>query len=232
VDKLVEKSILNIKSLKDQVYEYLRDQMQKGKIRPGASINMNETSQKLGVSKTPLRDALLQLEMESFVSILPRRGVVVNLLTLQDVKEYYAIIGALESAALLTAFDRLKKEDIDKLRALNSDMEDAINQDNFNLYYQKNLKFHNAFLDLCKNSNLVRIVNNLKKRLYDFPRQRGFVKTWEMSSIREHKELVKLIAQGRRKDAASFIRDVHWSFEVQERFIKDYYTHATVLSKK
>ncbi|MQY56936.1 FCD domain-containing protein, partial [bacterium] len=106
------------------------------------------------------------------------------------------------------------------------------NQDNFNLYYQKNLKFHNAFLDLCKNSNLVRIVNNLKKRLYDFPRQRGFVKTWEMSSIREHKELVKLIAQGRRKDAASFIRDVHWSFEVQERFIKDYYTHATAPSKK
>ena len=107
---MAEKSILNIKSLKDQVYEYLRDQMQKGKIRPGASINMNETSQKLGVSKTPLRDALLQLEMESFVSILPRRGVVVNQLTLQDIKEYYAIIGALESAALLTAFDRLKKE--------------------------------------------------------------------------------------------------------------------------
>ena len=206
--------------------------MQRGKIRPGESINMEETSQKLGVSKTPLRDALLQLEMESFVSILPRRGVVVNHLTLRDIKEYYAIIGALESTALLNAFDRLKKEDINKLRTLNNDMEDAIKKDDFNLYYKKNLQFHNTFLDLCQNSNMVRIVNNLKKRLYDFPRQQGFVKSWELSSIREHRELVKLISQGRQKEAANYIRDVHWSFEVQEKFIKDYYTHATALSKK
>jgi DNA-binding GntR family transcriptional regulator len=232
VDKLAEKSILNIKSLKDQVYEYLRGQMQKGKIRPGESINMDETSRKLGVSKTPLRDALLQLEMESFVSILPRRGVVVNHLTLQDIKEYYTIIGALESSALMSAFDRLEKEDIDKLRALNNHMEDAIKKDDFNLYYKKNLQFHNTFLNLCGNSNLVRIVNNLKKRLYDFPRQQGFVKAWELSSIKEHREFVKRIAQGRGKEAASYIRDVHWSFEVQERFIKDYYTHAAALSKK
>ncbi len=229
---MAEKSILNIKSLKDQVYEYLRDQMQKGKIRPGESINMEETSRKLGVSKTPLRDALLQLEMESFVSILPRRGVVVNHLTLQDIREYYAIIGALESTALLSAFDRLKKEDIEKLRALNNHMEDAIKKDDFNLYYKKNLQFHDTFLGLCKNNNLVRIVNNLKKRLYDFPRQQGFVKAWELSSIREHRELVKRIAQRRQKEAASYIRDVHWSFEVQERFIKDYYAHAAALSKK
>lgn len=68
---MAEKGILNLKSLKEQVYEYLRSQMEKGKIRPGSTINMDETSRKLGVSKTPLRDALLQLEMEGFISILP-----------------------------------------------------------------------------------------------------------------------------------------------------------------
>jgi DNA-binding GntR family transcriptional regulator len=83
---MVEKPILNLKSLKDQVYEYLREQMHRGEILPGSVINMDETARKLGVSKTPLRDALLQLEMEDFVSILPRRGVVVNVLTLQDKK--------------------------------------------------------------------------------------------------------------------------------------------------
>lgn len=232
VDKLAEKSILNLKSLKEQVYEFLREQMEKGEIRPGSAINMDETSKILGVSKTPLRDALLQLEMESFVSILPRRGVVVNHIILQDIKDYYEIIGALESTALLCAFDRLKKEDVDKLKTINKEMEEAIKRDNFNLYYKKNLKFHNTFLDLCENSNLVRIVTNLKKRLYDFPRQEGFVKKWEISSIREHKELVKLIAQGKRKEAAAFIREVHWSYEVQERFIKEYYKHAVALSEK
>ncbi len=224
---MAEKGILNLKSLKEQVYEYLRSQMEKGKIRPGSTINMDETSRKLGVSKTPLRDALLQLEMEGFISILPRRGVVVNPLTLEDIKEYYEIIGSLESTALLSAFDKLKKEDIEGLRAANKEMEEAIGNDNFNLYYRKNLKFHNTFLDLCQNSSLVRIVNTLKKRLYDFPRQEGFVKSWEVASIKEHKQLLDLIERGKREDAADFIRDVHWSYKVQEKFIKGYYRQAS-----
>jgi len=224
---MAEKSILNLKSLKEQVYEYLRIQMEKGKIRPGSTINMDETSRKLGVSKTPLRDALFQLETEGFISILPRRGVVVNPLTMEDIKEYYEIIGALESTALLSAFDKLKKEDIERLRAANREMEEAIRNDNFNLYYRKNLKFHNTFLDLCQNSSLVRIVNNLKKRLYDFPRQEGFVKSWEVASIKEHKQLLDLIDRGKREEAADFIRDVHWSYKVQEKFIKDYYSQAS-----
>lgn len=70
--------ILNLKSLKEQVYEYLQDQLENGALLPDSSINMGETGQKLGVSRIPLKDALLQLEMERFVSVLPRRGVVVN----------------------------------------------------------------------------------------------------------------------------------------------------------
>ena len=89
------KPLINIKSLKEQVYEYLREQMRTGDILPGSVIDMEETSKKLGVSKTPLRDALLQLEMEGFVSIIPRRKVVVNVLSIQDIKNYYEIIGAL-----------------------------------------------------------------------------------------------------------------------------------------
>jgi len=229
---LAKKSILILKSLKEQVYEYLREQMEKGEIRPGSSINMEETSMKLGVSKTPLRDALLQLEMENFISILPRRGVVVNHLTLQDIKDSYEIIGALESTALLCAFEKIKKSDVKKLQTLNMEMEEAIKRDNFSLYYAKNLKFHNAFLNLCGNLNLVRIVNNLKRRLYDFPRQEGFVKRWEETSIREHKELVDLIEQGRREEAARFIRDVHWSYDVQEKFIKEFCRQALAISEK
>ena len=119
---MAKKGILNLKSLKEQVYEYLREQLGRGELRPGSSINMDATSQKLGVSRTPLRDALLQLEMEGFVSILPRRGVVVNQLTLQDIKNYYEIIGALESAALLASFDRVKQTQIQKMHALNAEM--------------------------------------------------------------------------------------------------------------
>ena len=220
---MAEKGILNFKSLKEQVYEYLRGQLGKGELIPGSTINMDETSQKLGVSRTPLRDALLQLEVEGFVSILPRRGVIVNHLTLQDIKNYYEIIGALESASLMANFDRVKEPQIKKLHALNAEMKKAIDQDDFNQYYQKNLLFHDVFLNLCENKNLVKIVNTLKRRLYDFPRQEGFVKQWEVTSIHEHHELVRLIEAGKKEQASNYIRDVHWSYDVQEKFLKKYY---------
>lgn len=220
---MAKKGILNIKSLKEQVYEYLRGQLGKGEILPGSSINMDETCQKLGVSRTPLRDALLQLEMEGFVSILPRRGVIVNHLTLQDIKNYYEIIGALESAALKADFERVKETQIQKMYALNAEMKQAIDQDDFNQYYQKNLLFHDVFLNRCENKNLVKIVNTLKRRLYDFPRQEGFVKQWEVTSIDEHQELVRLIEEGKKEQASNYIRDVHWSYDVQEKFLKKYY---------
>jgi DNA-binding GntR family transcriptional regulator len=220
---MAEKGILNIKSLKEQVYEYLRGQLGRGDLLAGSSINMDETSQKLGVSRTPLRDALLQLEMEGFVSILPRRGVIVNHLTLREIQNYYEIIGALESAALMANFDKVKETQIQKMHALNAEMKQAIDQDDFNRYYQKNLLFHDVFLNRCGNKNLVKIVNTLKRRLYDFPRQEGFVKQWEVTSIDEHEELVRLIEEGKKEQASNYIRDVHWSYDVQEKFLKKYY---------
>ncbi len=225
------KPVLNIKSLKEQVYEYLREQMRVGTILPGSVIDMEETSKKLGVSKTPLRDALLQLEMEGFVSILPRRKVVVNVLTIQDIKNYYEIIGALESTALLSALDNLKESDIQYLEKLNAEMKDAIDNDNFDLYYEKNLIFHSVFLNLSGNENLKKIANTLKKRLYDFPRQKGFVKEWEQASIGEHAELVRLIGMNDRQKAVNFIRDIHWSFKVQEKFVNLYYAKASSMTK-
>ena len=217
------KPLINVKSLKEQVYEYLREQMRRGEILPGSAIDMEETSTKLGVSKTPLRDALLQLEMEDFVTILPRRMVVVNSLGENDVRNYYEIIGALESTALLKAFDRLRAADVGVMQALNDGMKRAIEANDFDAYYEKNLAFHNAFLNLCGNESLVKTVNNLKKRLYDFPRVSGFVKEWEESSILEHQALIDLIRTGRSQAAANHIRDVHWSFKVQERFVRKYY---------
>jgi DNA-binding GntR family transcriptional regulator len=227
-----KKNILNLKSLKEQVYEYLRERLGNGDLLPGSLINMEETSHKLGVSRTPLRDALLQLEMEGFVSILPRRGVVVNHLSIRDIKNYYEIIGALESAALSQGFEKIKDFHLRKMQELNDEMERAIREDNFNLYYQKNLKFHSIFLQLSDNENMLKIVNTLKKRLYDFPRQEGFVKQWEESSILEHRELVNLIRKGRKENAAKYIRDVHWSYDVQEKYIKRYYKRAEDVSGK
>ena len=220
---MTEKGILTIKSLKDQVYDYLRQQMSQGDIRPGSVLNLDATSRKLGISKTPLREALIMLEMEEFVTILPRKGVYVNTLTLQDIRDIYQYIGALEGTALMSAAHRLTSTDIRKMSHLNEWMKNALDEDDFDKYYNYNLEFHNIYISRSGNKKLIKSVNTKKKRLYDFPRREGYVKEWERASIEEHRQIVELIDAGKIRDAAHFIQDVHWSFAVQEPFILKYY---------
>jgi len=224
--------ILNLTSLKDQVYEYLRYKMRIGDIKPGSVIDMTGTSKKLGISRTPLRDALIQLEMEGFVKILPRRGVVVNELTVQDIKDFYEILGALESMAIVAVSGRFGEVEAKKMRQLNKTMKEAINKDDFDQYYERNLEFHNVYIDLSGNMALKKMTDILKKRLYDFPRRSGYIREWEVASIQEHKTLIGLLSEGKFIDAAAYIRDVHWSFQVQEKYVRKYYSDEIAVNNQ
>ena len=214
---------LFLKSLREQVYDHLRQLLNRGELRPGAPLDLDALEAQLGVSRTPLRDALLQLESEGFVTILPRRGVEVRPLTRDDVRHLYEIVGALEGAALLAAFPRLGPAEAAALRRLNREMKRAVEASDFDLYYERNLAFHDVFLDRCDNERLVRLVRTLKQRLYDWPRRRGFVRAWELASVREHAAFARLVTKGEARAAADHLRDVHWSHAVQERFIEAYY---------
>ncbi len=221
-----KQSILNTASLKEQVYDYLREEIRKRKIEPGTAINMDATSRKLGISKTPLRDALIQLEMEGFVTIEPRKGIYVNGLALPEIREYYQVIGALESAALTACFNRLKPNYLNKMKKYVQDMHASLEKNNFASFHKKNLDFHNVYIDLSGNHWLKQIVTNLKKRLYDFFPQDRWIKEWELSSMKEHERIVEAIEQDDLPAACFTIKDVHWSYEVQEKFINAYYSNS------
>jgi DNA-binding GntR family transcriptional regulator len=219
------RGVLYLKSLREQVYEYLREAINRGELEPGSFIDQNRLSAELGTSRTPLRDALIQLETEGFVTILPRRGVRVNCLRLDDIRHLYEIIGALEGVALMSCFGRIAPAHTDEMQSLNERMRAAVAGGDFDTYYGLNLAFHDVFLRLSDNRGLVRTVEVCKQRLYDFPRERDFVREWELKSTDEHAELVRLIESGQARAAADFLRDVHWSFTVQRPYIVQYY-HA------
>jgi len=197
--------------------------MNRGELAPGASINLTEISQRLAISKTPLRDALLQLEAEGFVTILPRRRCVVNVLTVDDIRNLYQVIGALEAAVVLSECSMITGQVVTKMNRLNEDMRRALDRDDFDSYYDANLQLHDCYLGLSPNAWLKRIVSTMKQRLYDFPRKKVYVKEWETRSTKEHDHLIRLIERGEAKAAADYIRDVHWSYEIQRRFIEEYY---------
>jgi DNA-binding GntR family transcriptional regulator len=219
----MEEGFFNLKSLREQVYEYLKIQLNEGKLEHGAFLNLNAISAEMGISKTPLRDALFQLEAEGFVTIYPRRGVKVNTLTLEKIRNIYQILGGLEGAVLVEVAAKFRKKDVDAMRQFNEEMKNALQQNDFERFYSRNLDFHNAYLELSENTDLLRTVRILKERLYEFPRSKGFLKEWEVESTGEHDRIIDLLAKGDFKGAAEYIRDVHWSFAVQERYIRKYY---------
>ncbi|MGB5660839.1 MAG: GntR family transcriptional regulator [Thermoanaerobaculia bacterium] len=220
---MAENGILQLRSLREQVYEYLRDAINRGELDAGSFLDQKKLSEGLGISKTPLRDALIQLETEGFVSILPRRGVIVNRLTLEDIRHLYEIIGALEGAVVISVGDRLEETHFQHMRSLNAEMIQAVEAGEFNRYYARNLSFHEVFLGLSQNTSLLRMVENAKHRLYDFPRRRDFLPDWESASTGEHAAFLDLLEGGDVRSAADYLRDVHWSFDVQQRFIVQYY---------
>ena len=214
---------LHTRSLREQVYDYLRDQMRRGGLEPGAFLDLNDLTRRLGVSRTPLREALLHLEAQGFVSVLPRRGFRLEALTLADIRHFYEIIGALEAAALKAVGPALGPADLARMRQLDAVMTEAVAARDFDRYYAANLAFHDVYLARSDNTRLVAHVRLLKQRLYDWPRRQRMLQAWEQHSVAEHEDLVRLLERGEFDAAATHLREVHWSFAVQERFIHAYY---------
>lgn len=220
---MVKPQKITLKTLREQVYDYLRESLNQGELVPGAAVDLSRLSRQLGVSKTPLRFALFQLENEGFVTILPRRACIVNDLTLEEIRSIYQMIGALEGSVVRGESKKITPQILDRMRRFNELCREALRDDDFDRYYEFNLHFHNQYIDLTSNQQLARLVETLKHRLYDFPRKRRFVKEWELRSTDEHEEFLRLLEAGRTGEAADFLRDVHWDYDVQAIYIEQYY---------
>jgi DNA-binding GntR family transcriptional regulator len=193
------------------------------KLEPGEFIDLNIISEELGMSRTPLRDALFHLENEGFITIYPRRGVMLNALGLRDVKNIYEIVGALESAALMSARKSLDKTDISRMAELDEEMARYLGSGDLGMSYRCNVDFHDVFLNKSDNPELIRTARVQRERLYDFPQRRPLILGWERSNLDEHREIVRFLERGDFAGASGYLRDMHWSYEVQEKFIKQYY---------
>jgi len=209
-------------TLREKVYHYLRQELAKGNLIPGSFINQNEICEKLNISRAPMRDALIQLETEQFVEILPRRGVLLRKLSIKDIKNYYEIIGALESALLLNVFDKLTADHIAKMTGYNEQLKAGIEKGEFEAYFEIDLDFHNVFLKLSDNGQLRKMIIVLMRRLYDFPCMQ-YDKQWERINYHEHGRLIYSMQVGNREAAASIIKDELWSFSRHKEYLKKVY---------
>ena len=197
--------------LRQQVYEHLRRELKSEKLKPGNTVRINQLGEALGISRTPLRDALLQLQAEGFVTFLPQRGILINELSEKEIKDIYEMLGALDSRGLLSVFSRIGTDEIGQMKAINEEMFLQVKSHAYYEYFDLNTDFHNIYLNLSDNMLLLNQLNILRQRLFDFVTNGEWIKTVQVLNYQEHVKLIELIEAGNANITADFIRDVHCS---------------------
>ncbi len=199
----------NFQLLRSQVYEHLRKELMRQNLKPGMHVTINQLSQQLNINRTPLRDALLQLQAEGFITFLPQRGIRINELSRQDLTDIYEVLGALDSRALLSVFPKISPRHIEKMKKINEKMYASVAKDENSTYFNLNTSFHNVYLNLSPNKLLLNQLSILRQRLFDFGTKGSWIEKVRQLNYEEHLKLIELIEKGDACEAADFIRDVH-----------------------
>ncbi len=204
--------ILESKPLRERIADRLRSDIVKGVYADGERLVEPKLAEMLGISRTPIREALRQLENEGFVEIVPRKGAVVKKLTLKDIDDLYAIKANLEGLAARQATENITDKDIEKLKKINEKFY-KISSGKTNIieeYLKCNLDFHNMFVVLSKNDKLIEILKGLDKNV----QRLKFILVSKSDRVeeakKEHDEIIKVFAT---KDPDLAEETVKWHIE-------------------
>ena len=182
--------------LREAVCESLRNAIKKGILSAGERLMEVQLAEELGISRTPVREAIRKLEQEGYVIMLPRRGAYVSSVSVHDVQEIFEIRSALESLSIGLAARRIEPNELDELQRLLSLIEGYIKEDDIDGIVKTDIEFHDLLYQVSRNERLGVIINNLKEQLARFRKLSMSYPGRLHDTLEEHREMVEAIANG------------------------------------
>lgn len=182
--------------LREVVCETLRDAIRKGKLKPGERLMESQLAEDLGVSRTPVREAIRKLELEGYVIMMPRRGTYVANLSIRDVNEVFEIRTSLDSLASGLAAERITDEELERLQRLLVAIGGYIEENDMDKIVECDTEFHDLLYQASRNSRLVGIIFNLREQLTRFRSTSMAFPGRLKATLEEHRRIVEAIAQG------------------------------------
>lgn len=184
-----------LKPLRERITSTIRDLIIEGRINPGERLQEPEMANALKVSRTPLREAFLQLESEGFLIVNPRKGAIVTELSLKDAEELYLIKGTLEALAARIAVNNISEDLLNELTLLNSQMNNISRQDDkdYKKFLEINAKFHQLIYEASGNQRLIKLISLLRNQTLRY----NFIFLSLLShleeSVEEHVEIINAL---------------------------------------
>lgn len=186
----------NHQTLRERIVDTIREAIINGILSPGTKISEPELAERFGISRTPIREALRQLESEGFISVMPRKGAVVSELGKKDVEDYYELKSILEGFAARKAVEKVTEKEISKMEDLNRLLEKLTRKGDLRKAFEIHNDFHHVFLKACGNDKLFTITKGLEKQFQRF-RMTLSVPGKIEGSIKQHWDIIDAF---KRKD--------------------------------
>ena len=196
--------------LRDVVFNTLRSAILTGKLEPGERLMEIALANKLGVSRTPIREAIRKLELEGLVIMTPRKGAEVARITEKDLQDVLEVRESLENLATELACERITGEEIEDLKIKNEAFREAVEKGkaDFSELAELDVAFHDVIFNASKNSRLIQILSNLREQMYRYRLE--YLKNPEYYNllVKEH-DLITDAVINKDKDKVRNIMDRH-----------------------
>ncbi len=212
--------VFESKPLREKIADRIRADIIRGNYEDGERLVEPKLAKILGISRTPIREALRQLESEGFIEIVPRKGAIVKELTLKDIDDLYAIKANLEGLAARLATEYITAKNIVRLKEINERFY-QITSKNKNVveeYLKYNIDFHDIFINSSNNKKLIETLDGLSKNFQRFKRML-VAKTERLEeAYKEHLEIIKSFEV---KDPDLAEKTVRWHIEKGWEYLRN-----------
>ena len=196
---------ISVKTLRQEVYDQLRDKIISAEILPGQTISLRELAQKFGVSLMPVREALWQLESERIIVIESNKRIRVNTLTAKEMEEALRLRLMLESTAAERACDLRPEEAVRKVKNLLETMETSV--DRPKTFMRRNTQFHFSIYSYADSPLLLEIINRLWARVFPYVFTYFFITQDNSKGMKRHWKMFQGLAERNKKKLTDALRE-------------------------
>ena len=192
--------------LRDVVFNTLRQAILRGELKPGERLMEVRLAKKLGVSRTPIREAIRKLELEGLVLMIPRKGAEVADITEKSLMDVLEVRKALEELAVQLCCDKITGKEIEELHRAADDFRRILKtSDDVTEIAEADVRFHDIIYLATGNQKLIQILNNLREQMYRYRVECIKRKESHPILIAEHEEIIRRIENKEKKEAADIV---------------------------
>lgn len=195
MSKLTPIELDTYKPLRELVCEHIRQAIINGIFQPGERLMEIQLAEDMGVSRTPVREAIRKLELEGLVVMIPRRGTYVADISIKDINELYEVRTALDVLAAGLAAERINDDELETMQRLLVEIGKHIEDNDMDKIVEADSAFHDVLYQASRNERLVSIISNLREQITAL-RTRSMTYPGRLAmTLEEHRKIVDSIAQ-------------------------------------